>query len=66
VERTHGWGNQDGTLRWGTERHRIVVQFGLALAAAVIVGGRLVGRAWISCRWDGRPAVGRDHLLAQA
>jgi hypothetical protein len=42
-----------------------VVQFWLALAAAVIVCGRLVRRAWTSCRWTGAPAVGLDHLLAQ-
>jgi hypothetical protein len=64
VERTHAWGNQYGKLCWCTERRRIVVQFWLA--AAVIVCGRLVRRAWISCRWTGAPAVGPDHLLAQA
>jgi hypothetical protein len=53
-------------LRWCTERRRIVVQCWLALAAAAIVCGRLVGRAWTSCRWTGAPAVGRDRLLAQA
>ena len=67
VERTHAWGNQYGTLRWCTERRRIVVQCWLALAAAAIVCGQLVRRAWTSYRWDGRPpAVGLDHLLAQA
>ena len=55
VERTHAWGNQDGKLRWCTERRRIVVQCWLALAAAVIVCGQLVRRAWTSYRWDGRP-----------
>jgi hypothetical protein len=55
VERTHAWGNQDGKRRWCSEHRRIVVQFWLALAAAAIVCGRLVRRAWISCRWDGRP-----------
>jgi hypothetical protein len=48
-------GNQDGKLRWCTERRRIVVQLWLALAAAVIVCGRLVRRAGISCRWTGAP-----------
>ena len=47
-------GNQYGKLRWCTERRRIVVQFWLALAAAIVCG-RLVRRAWTSCRWDGRP-----------
>ena len=55
VERTHAWGNQYGKLRWCTERRRIVVQFWLTLAAAAIVCGRLVRRAWTSYRWDGRP-----------
>jgi hypothetical protein len=32
-----------------------VVAFWLALAAAAIVGGRLVRRAWTCYRWHGRP-----------
>ena len=55
IERTHAWGNQYGKLRWCTERRRLVVQFWLALASAVIVCGRLVRRAWTHYRWDGRP-----------
>jgi transposase len=55
IERTHAWGNQYGKLRWCTERRRIVVEFWLALAAAAIVCGRLVRRAWSCYRWDGRP-----------
>jgi hypothetical protein len=55
VEPTHAWGNQYGKLRWCTERRRVVVDFWLALAAAAIVCGRLVRRAWTSYRWDGRP-----------
>jgi hypothetical protein len=55
IERTHAWGNQYGKLRWCTERRRLVVQFWLALASAVIVCGRLVRRAWTCYRWDGRP-----------
>jgi transposase len=55
IERTHAWGNQYGKLRWCTERRRIVVEFWLALAAAAIVCGRLVRRAWTSYRWVGRP-----------
>ena len=55
VERTHAWGNQYGKLRWCTERRRIVVQFWLALAAAAIVCGQLVRRAWTNCCWVGRP-----------
>jgi transposase len=55
IERTHAWSNQYGKLRWCTERRRLVVEFWLALASAVIVCGRLVRRAWTYYRWDGRP-----------
>jgi hypothetical protein len=55
VERTHAWANQYGKLRWCTERRRLVVQFWLALAGAIIVLGRLVRRAWTHYRWQGRP-----------
>jgi transposase len=55
VERTHAWGNQYGKLRWCTERRRLVVEFWLALASAVIVAGRLLRRAWTHYRWEGRP-----------
>ncbi len=47
-------GNQDGKLRWCTERRRLVVEFWLALASAVLVCGRLLRRAWTQDRWDGR------------
>jgi transposase len=55
IERTHAWGNQYGKLRWCTERRRLVVEFWLALVNAVIVGGRLLRRAWTHYRWDSRP-----------
>jgi transposase len=55
VERTHAWANQDGKLRWCTERRRVVVAFWLALAGAAIVCGRLVRRAWAYYRWPTRP-----------
>jgi hypothetical protein len=56
VERAPAWGNQDGKLRWRTERRRVVVEFWLALANAAIVCGRLVvRRAWTHYRWEGRP-----------
>jgi hypothetical protein len=55
VERTHAWANQYGKLRWCTERRRVVVEFWLALAAAAIVCGRLLRRAWSCYRWNGRP-----------
>jgi transposase len=55
IERTHAWGNQYGKLCWCTERRRPVVEFWLALAGAAIVLGRLLRRAWVSYRWEGRP-----------
>jgi hypothetical protein len=55
IERTHAWGNQYGKLRWCTERRRLVVEFWLALTNAVIVLGRLLRRAWVGYRWEGRP-----------
>ena len=55
IERTHAWGNQYGRLRWCTERCRLVVEFWLALASAIIVCGRLVRRAWSCYRWESRP-----------
>jgi transposase len=55
IERTHAWGNLYGKLRWCTERRRLVVGFWLALANAVIVLGRLLRRAWVGYRWQGRP-----------
>jgi transposase len=55
IERTHAWGNLYGKLRWCTERRRLVVEFWLALASAVIVCGRLVRRAWTHYRWQDRP-----------
>ena len=54
IERTHAWGNQYGKLRWCTERRRLVVEFWLALAGAVLVYGRLLRRAWTHYRWDSR------------
>ena len=55
IERTHAWANQYGKLRWCTEHRRLVVEFWLALALAVITLGRLIRRAWARCRWEGRP-----------
>ena len=55
TERTHARGNQYGTLRWRTERRRLVVEFWLALVNAVIVCGRLIRHAWSCYRWDSRP-----------
>jgi len=55
IERTHAWANQYGKLRWCTERRRVVVEFWLRLALALIVVGRLIRRAWTDYRWEGRP-----------
>jgi hypothetical protein len=40
---------------WCTERRRVVVEFWLLLALALIVAGRLIRRAWTTYRWEGRP-----------
>jgi transposase len=55
IERTHAWSTQYGKLRWGTERRRVVVEFWLRLALALIVVGQLIRRAWTNYRWQGRP-----------
>jgi hypothetical protein len=57
VEHTQAWDNQYGKLRWCTQCRRVVVVvvFWLALAAAAIVCGRPIRRAWICYRWDSRP-----------
>jgi hypothetical protein len=66
VERTHAWGNQYGKLGWCTERRRVVVEFWLLLALALIVVGRLIRRAWTDYRWEAARAAAHDRLLAQA
>jgi hypothetical protein len=43
-------GNQDGKLRWCTERRRLVVDFWLELVSAAMVCGRLVRRTWTCYR----------------
>jgi hypothetical protein len=55
IERTHAWANQHGKLRWCTECRRVVVEFCLRLALALIVVARLIRRAWTQYRWEGRP-----------
>jgi hypothetical protein len=55
VERAHAWLNGFGKLRWCTERRRACMAFWLALACAVVIIRRLVRRAWIQYRWNGRP-----------
>ena len=52
IERTHAWANQDGKLRWCTERRRVVVEFWLLLA---------LGSSWsvASCAAPGPPTAGK-------
>ena len=45
-------GNAFGKLCWCTQRRRRVVEFYLALAHAIIIVRRLVGRAWTCSRWQ--------------
>jgi hypothetical protein len=66
IERTHAWGNLYGKLRWCTERRRLVVEFWLALASAVIVCGRLVRRAWTTTAGRVAHVDAHDRLAAQA
>jgi hypothetical protein len=47
--------NQYGKLRWCTERRRVVVEFWLLLALALIVRN-LIRRAWTTQRWNTRPS----------
>jgi hypothetical protein len=49
-------GNANGKLRCCTERRRRIVEFYLALAHVVIIGRRLICRAWICYRWQARPS----------
>lgn len=55
VERTFAWGNQFGKLRWCTEHTRLVVEFRIGLAHAIITLGRLIRQAWTCYRWATRP-----------
>jgi hypothetical protein len=66
IERTHAWGNQYGKLRWCTERRRLVVEFWLALASAVLVCGRLLAAPGPNTAGTAALAAAHDHLLARA
>ncbi|MBV9281041.1 MAG: IS5 family transposase [Chloroflexi bacterium] len=59
VERTHSWMNGYGKLRRCTEKRRVVVEFYLFLAAALIVIRRLIQEARPRYRWPGRPTTRR-------
>jgi transposase len=55
VERTNSWQNAHKKLVWCTERKGRVIDFWLAFSNAIVIVGRLVRKAWIRCRWEGRP-----------
>jgi transposase len=59
VERTHAWMNGYGKLRRCTERCRLVVDFYLFLAAALVVVRQLIQRARLRYRWPTRPTTRR-------
>jgi transposase len=59
VERTHSWMNGYGKLRRCTEKRRVIVQFYLFLAAALVVLRQLIQQARRRYRWPGRPATRR-------
>jgi transposase len=55
VERTNSWMNAYKKLVWCTERRGRVIDFWLAFAAVIVIGGRLIREAWTRYRWDTRP-----------
>ncbi len=59
VERTHQWMNGYGKLRRCTEKRRLVVDFYLFLAAALVVLRQLIQRARLRYRWLARPTTRR-------
>jgi Transposase DDE domain len=59
VERTHRGMNGDGKLRRCTEKAKVVVDFYLFLAAALVVVRQLIHRARTRYRWPGRPTTRR-------
>ena len=56
VERTNSWQNAHKKLVWCTERKGRVIDFWVAFSNAIIIVGRLVRKAWIRYRWEGRPS----------
>lgn len=59
VERTHSWMNGYGKLRRCTEKRRVIVEFYLFLAAALVVLRRLIQEARLRYRWPTRPTTRR-------
>jgi transposase len=56
VERTNAWHNAFNRLQRCYERHEEVIDAFFDLADAIITVRSLVRQAWITYRWDGRPA----------
>ena len=56
VERTNSWQNAHKKLLWCTERRGWVIDFWVSFSNVVIIVGRLVRKAWIRYRWEGRPS----------
>ncbi|HEY8685895.1 MAG TPA: IS5 family transposase [Chloroflexota bacterium] len=59
VERTHSWMNGYGKLRRCTEKRRVIVEFYLFLAAALVVLRQLIQQARLRYRWPTRPTTRR-------
>lgn len=59
VERTHSWMNGYGKLRRCTEKRRVIVEFYLFLAAALVVLRQLIHQARRRYRWPTRPSARR-------
>ena len=56
VERTNAWHNRGvKKLAICTEKRTRVIEAFIALANAIIITRRLLRKAWLSHRWDGRP-----------
>jgi transposase len=56
VERTNSWNNAHKKLVWCTERRGRVIDFWVAFSKAIIIVGRLIGKAWTRYRWESRPS----------
>ena len=59
VERLHSWMNGYGKLRRCTDKRKVIVEFYLYLAAALVVIRRLINQARSRYRWPTRPTTRR-------
>jgi Transposase DDE domain len=59
VERLHSWMNGYGKLRRCTDKRKVIVEFYLYLAAALVVIRRLINQARSRYRWPARPTTRR-------